>query len=242
MIELAKRSNLAEQITERLFQAILTGELKPGEQIIETKMARQLGVGQSTLREALQAMEHRGLVTKNRNTFVTELSIQDVEILFAVRLELEPLAASLACGRLTEAQLQELQHHLDTMETARRQHNYAMLLTSDLAFHQVVWEAPKVETLRRFLNLILPPLFAFFYMRHSDAFAGNPALAEQTFREEHQDHRRLMAALQSNDPANAKRTFQEVIPHFVGTILELEKEKEAASSSLKQAATAVDKI
>ena len=105
MIRLPKRSNLATQITEGLFDAILRGELKPGEQIIETKMAKQLGVGQSTFREALQALEHRGLVTKNRNTFVTELTVQDVEVLFAVRLELEPLAASLACGRLTGAQI-----------------------------------------------------------------------------------------------------------------------------------------
>jgi DNA-binding GntR family transcriptional regulator len=221
MIRLPKRSNLAAQITERLFQAILQGELKPGEQIIETKMARQLGVGQSTFREALQALEHRGLVTKDRGTFVTELTAQDIELLFAVRLDLEPLAASLACGRLTSTHIRQLELHLDEMKKARGRRDFTTLLRNDLAFHELIWEAPQVSTLKRILNLVLPPLFAFFFMRHSDAFSNNPSLAEETFRKEHEDHCRLLAALKEGNPDQAKITFREVIQHFLQTILEL---------------------
>lgn len=234
MIRLPKRSNLATQITEGLFDAILRGELKPGEQIIETKMAKQLGVGQSTFREALQALEHRGLVTKNRNTFVTELTVQDVEVLFAVRLELEPLAASLACGRLTGAQIRQLELRLERMEKARLRRDYTSLLANDLAFHQLIWEAPQVDTLKRILNLVLPPLFAFFFTRHSHAFSDNPDLAEETFRKEYDDHRRLFLALLEGKPEEAKRTFRDVTRNFLQTILEL---KEESASSQPQAGT-----
>lgn len=231
MITMAKRSNLAARITERMFEAILQGELKPGERIIETKMAAQLGVGQSTFREALQALEHRGLVTKDRGTFVTKLTVQDVNLLFAVRLELEPLAASLACGRLSPKQFQQLKFYLDEMKQARQRQDFTTLLKNDLAFHQLIWEAPQVRTLKRILGLVLPPLFAFFFMRHSHAFSDDPSLAEETFRKEHEDHCRLLAALEEGDPEQAKKTFREVIWHFLETILELRSESDSGTTS-----------
>jgi DNA-binding GntR family transcriptional regulator len=214
-----------------MFEAILQGELKPGERIIETKMAAQLGVGQSTFREALQALEHRGLVTKDRGTFVTKLTVQDVNLLFVVRLELEPLAASLACGRLSSKQFQQLEFHLDEMKKARQRQNFTTLLKNDLAFHQLIWEAPQVRTLKRILGLVLPPLFAFFFMRHSHAFSDDPTLAEETFRKEHEDHSRLLAALKEGDPEQAKMIFREVIRHFRQTILQLRSESDAATIS-----------
>ena len=99
MLQIAKK-NLRRQLADRLFEAILEGELRPGERLAEVRLARQLGVGQSTLREALQELEYRGLLTKNENrgTFVTKLTTQKVNEIYAVRLELEPLAASLAAA------------------------------------------------------------------------------------------------------------------------------------------------
>jgi DNA-binding GntR family transcriptional regulator len=81
MIKLVNRTNTRRQIVEHLFDAIRQGELKPGDRIGEVNLARQLGVGQSTLREALQELEHQGLVTKheNRATFVSTLTTKDVE-------------------------------------------------------------------------------------------------------------------------------------------------------------------
>jgi DNA-binding GntR family transcriptional regulator len=231
MIKLAKRSNLAAQITERLFEAILENELKPGERIIETQMAKQLGVGQSTFREALQALEHRGLVTKDHGTFVTKLTVQDVEILFAARLDLEPLAASLACGKLTPKHLQELEFCLEEMRKARQRRDFTTLIKNDLAFHQLIWEAPQVDSLKRILNLVLSPLFAFYWIRHSPAFGNDPSLAEETFKKEHEDHCRLLAALKEGNPDEAKRTFREVIQQFWQTILDLRAELAPGTSS-----------
>jgi len=238
MIDLAKRTNLAARITDRMFEAILQGELKPGERIIETKMARQLGVGQSTFREALQALEHRGLVIKNHGTFVTKLTPQDVDLLFAVRLDLEPSAASLACGKLSPKHIQQLEFYLDEMKQARLRRDFASLIKNDLAFHQLVWEAPQISTLKRILTLVLPPLFAFFYVRHAHAFSDDPALAEETFAKEHEDHRKLLAALKQGDPKQAKKIFWEVIHHFSQTFVDLhaEPDHETASQSRSRSA------
>ena len=110
VVELRERKTVRGQVTARLFQAIVAGELRPGDRIIETKLASQLGVGQSTLREALQDLEYRELVKKeaNRGTYVTVLTSKAVKDMYAVRLELEPMAAELAKKNITNKHLAQL--------------------------------------------------------------------------------------------------------------------------------------
>jgi len=219
MIKLTKRSNLAAQITDRLFDAILQSELEPGERIIETKMAKQLGVGQSTFREALQALEHRGLVTKERSTFVTRLTLEDVKVLYSVRANLEPLAASMACGKLAAKDIRQLELFLDEMKKARQRRDFTTLLKYDLAFHQLIWEVPQVSSLKRILNVVLSPLFAFYLIRLTHSCLGDLSIVEETFRKEYTDHCRLLAALKEGNPDKAERTFREVIQNFLQTTI-----------------------
>src|SRR5262245_31527026 len=81
-----------------LREAIISGAIRSGEQIVEGKIAQQLGVGQGLIREALIELEHQGFVQRipYAGTQVTELSLQDVQQIYAVRIELEPLAFFLA--------------------------------------------------------------------------------------------------------------------------------------------------
>jgi len=220
MIKLAKRSNLAEQITDRLFDAILQGELKPGERIIETKMAKQLGVGQSTFREALQALEHRGLVTKDRGTFVTRLTLEDFEALFAVRLELEPMAAAMACEKLTPKHLEHLEFLLDEMKKARQRRDFTTLVKNDIAFHQLIWELPEVGSLNRLLNLVLSPLFAFSLSTLLQISSNNLALMEERYEREHEEHCTLLAALRDRKPDEVKSVFRTIMQRYLRETLD----------------------
>src|SRR5438094_140785 len=74
-----KAEPLARRVAERLRHAIYIGKLQPGEQLVELRIARQIGVGQSSVREALKELEHLGLVVKfpNRGTFVVKLSDEE---------------------------------------------------------------------------------------------------------------------------------------------------------------------
>ena len=98
MVRPLKRGILRRRLATHLYDAILRAELRPGERIVEGRLARQLWVAQGSLREALQELEHQGLVTKqgNRGTFVFKLAAEDVEDIYVVRQQLEPLAARLA--------------------------------------------------------------------------------------------------------------------------------------------------
>src|SRR5438128_6092537 len=99
------------RIVAPLREAIIAGAIKSGEQIVEGKIAQQFGVGQGLIREALIELEHQGFVQRTpfSGTQVTELDLQDAVQIFDIRIELEPLALSLAGQRASAQELNELE-------------------------------------------------------------------------------------------------------------------------------------
>src|SRR5262252_9637076 len=93
-----------------LRDAILSGTIKSGEQIVEGKLAQQFGVGQGLVREALIELEHQGFVQRTpfSSTQVTALTLQDAQQIYDVRIELEPLAVFLAGPNVGEQDLADL--------------------------------------------------------------------------------------------------------------------------------------
>jgi len=142
MLNPVKGGSLRDHLRSHLFDAILHGELQPGDRIVEGMLARRLGVAQATLREALQELEHSSLVTKSdrRGTFVTKLTVTDMEDIYVVRCELEPVAAALAYPHLTAENLKNLWGVVDHMREAGRRRAYVDLLKGDLHFHQLIWK------------------------------------------------------------------------------------------------------
>src|SRR5487761_867839 len=124
------RDILRRSLAAHLHDAILRAELSPGERIVEGKLARELGVAQGSLREALQELEHQGLVTRRDNlgTFVIKPSASDVEDIYVVRRQLEPLAARLARERMTQDQLAQMVDLVEKMETAGARQDFVELL------------------------------------------------------------------------------------------------------------------
>src|ERR1017187_3868228 len=96
--KLRAKTGLADQIANTLRNLILAGGIPPGEQIVESRMARQLGVGQPTVREALVALEHQGLVSRktNHGCIVTTFTREEIADILRIRGELETLAVDLA--------------------------------------------------------------------------------------------------------------------------------------------------
>src|SRR5882672_2707060 len=101
------------RVVTLLKEAILSGNIKGGEPIVEAKLAQQFGVGQGLIREALIELEHHGFVQRTpfSGTQVPKLSLEDAQQIFDIRIELEPLAFALTgknAGKEQMATLQEL--------------------------------------------------------------------------------------------------------------------------------------
>jgi DNA-binding GntR family transcriptional regulator len=145
------RSVLADQVKDRLLQAILEGRYPPGSRIVETRVAREYGVSQAPVREALRGLEAIGVVEINafRGARVRRPSTAQLMEAFAVRTELEKLGARLAVPRVSEADVAELEGYIGEMRRAAREGDSYAEATADAAFHGRVMEIAANATLQR---------------------------------------------------------------------------------------------
>lgn len=209
MRKLPQRPSLRDHIVEYLFDAIVHGFLQPGERIVEGPLARQLGVSQGTLREALQEVEHQGLVTKveRRGTFVVKLTPADVENIYAVRMELEPLAAELAQSRTTSEDLEELDELIEEMWNAGQKHSFVELVKLDFSFHRLLWKLSGNTCIERALNAVCPPLFANFMVRVS---TGNL----YDFERDRRQHMAIVEALRKRQGSDTRQAVARIMGTF----------------------------
>src|SRR6185369_17783448 len=109
------KRTIADQVAELVRQRILTGQLKGGQPIRQEHLAAELGVSRIPLREALKQLAAEGFVTitSHKGAVVAELSIQEVEELFDIRLKLEAWLLQLAIPALTERDLAALEKNMD---------------------------------------------------------------------------------------------------------------------------------
>ena len=162
-----KPVTLRHRIVEVIRQAITSGDLAPGDRIVELQLAKQLGVGNTAVREALFELERAGLVTRipNKGSFITKMSLEDALQIFRVRKELEGLALELAKEHMTATDLDILQGLVDAMKTAAGTSDFERFYQNDLEFHRTLWRLSQNRYLASSLETLVVPLFAFFLIR-----------------------------------------------------------------------------
>ena len=111
---------LRDVVFNTLRQAILTGELKPGERLMEIHLANKLGVSRTPIREAIRKLELEGLVTMipRRGAEVAQITEKSMNDVLEVRRAMDALCVELACDRITPEELQDLKKACDTFEAA----------------------------------------------------------------------------------------------------------------------------
>ncbi|HWB83894.1 MAG TPA: GntR family transcriptional regulator [Bryobacteraceae bacterium] len=163
-----QRIVLKDRVSELIKEAILSGKLESGDRIVEMKLANDLGVGTTAVREALFELEAQGFVTRvtNKGTFVTQLSAEDVAQILRVRHELEGLAVEILERCATAADLETLQKLIDEMRAAANAGNFQGFYRVDLEFHRTLWNLTGNRFLAKALDITVVPLFAFFILKN----------------------------------------------------------------------------
>lgn len=167
-----QRSVLAEQVEDRLLQGILNGRYPPQSRIVETRVARELGVSQAPVREALRALEALGLVEISpfQGARVRRPSLAELLEAFVVRCELECLAARLAVPRLTDADVAEFADLQAAMEAAAHADDRHEAARTDSAFHARLVRQSGSRTLERTWGTVEP--FSRTYITIASAREG----------------------------------------------------------------------
>ena len=154
----AFRSVLSDQIKDRILQAILSGRYPPGDRIVETRVARELGTSQAPVREALRDLSALGVVEISafRGARVRRPSADELLGAFVVRAELETLGLRLAFPKLGEAHLADLRGYVNEMESAARADDAYRDTKADAAFHGCLMGAAGNGTLERIWQTLEP--------------------------------------------------------------------------------------
>jgi DNA-binding GntR family transcriptional regulator len=179
-----------EQVRRAILQQILSGSLRPGERLLEAKLAKELGVSQATVNAALQDLHNQGLVTKqlNRSTNVSRYTLDDIEKLFAVRLLLEPAAVMTVSANWSSESQTCLQEQVDNMRRAARTKDLAKWGIADYTFHQEIYVLTGNPYLVQASQAIAAGPFAYILCDHLEALPTDYL----SMAEDHQDVLRAM--------------------------------------------------
>lgn len=196
-----RKGSVRSQVLGLLREAILSGKLKPGDQIREAHLARALQVSQATVREALLQLEHAGLVvrTPNRSTVVTRLTREEVQERVQLRVLLEGVAAVAAAQRMREEDFAALADRLADIHRALERDVYLDYVSADLNFHRLIWEMSGNKTLCRVLELIAVPMFAYLTILRSRRFTNLAAKVHS--------HDPILQAMRSRNPEAIREAF-----------------------------------
>ncbi|NQW10961.1 MAG: GntR family transcriptional regulator [Alphaproteobacteria bacterium] len=197
-------TNLASLAFHRLEQAIMRGELKPGERLSETTLARRFGISRGPLREAIGRLEGRKLVERVANQGARVVSLAEAEVidLLVIREGLEGMACRLAAVRIKPGELKKLRRMLD-------QHARDEAVVSgrgyfqgerDLDFHYRIVLASGNARLVQMLDEELYSLLRLYRHRLSTR-EGRPAQALK-------EHEAVLAALEARDPDAAEAAMR----------------------------------
>jgi DNA-binding GntR family transcriptional regulator len=187
----------SDQVESELRHLILTLKLEPGIAVSESTLMKQYGWGRTPLREAFQRLSEQGLLQTipQHGVVVTPLSLFDfVEVMDAMSLVIGP-AASLACRRLTEAELHQLDELVTQGETASIDADYERLSVVDYEFHSILAQATGNRYLSDYLCRLHQIARRFNFAAWNRQRNTAPSLDE---------HRQLAAIFRARDAAAAK--------------------------------------
>ena len=154
---------LRDVVFNTLRRSILTGELKPGERLMEIHLADKLGVSRTPIREAIRKLELEGLVTMipRRGAEVAQITEKHLRDVLEVRRALDALAVELACERITDAELESLKDACDNFEKETKQGNANRLARADVAFHDIILNASGNERLVQMISNLSQQMYRY---------------------------------------------------------------------------------
>ena len=152
--DLKEQYSLRGKIYNTLRENILNNKYKPGESLIETKLADELHVSRTPIREAIRQLELEGLVESipNRGVYVRGISKKDMKDIYGIRLVLEILAAKWAIDNITDDEINDLKDLYELMEFYTTKGDIDRIAKLNTEFHQIIFNASKSSILINLLN------------------------------------------------------------------------------------------
>jgi DNA-binding GntR family transcriptional regulator len=207
---------LREVIFNTLREAIIIGELKPGERLMEVQLAEKMGVSRTPVREAIRKLELEGLVdmVARRGAQVADLSVKDIMDVLEVRASLDGLATALSSTRITQDELKELKHVNMQFTNYVEKENLQGTIKKDVEFHDIIYRSSRNEKLIQIASNLREQVQRFRVIYLKDFSSTKDIINE---------HNDILEAIQNKDSNNAQSLAQRHI----------KKQEESIINSLK---------
>lgn len=213
-----RHKSLYEQTYDALRASILSGELPPGQHLVETQLAEQLQVSRTPIREAMRQLQRDTLIiaAAGGGLQVATLSVEDVGYLYDCRLALEQLAVQGACNHATASQLSDLESlvmQAEQLNSDRDAHQYnPQMLDLDYHFHRLIAESSG----NHWLVSLLDQVFDQMTLLRVQTTRHNPRVLE--VRSEHRDiYQAIVQSRQSGEAADLAKAVQSIQTHLAAS-------------------------
>ncbi|GAB4161501.1 MAG: GntR family transcriptional regulator [Cyanobacteria bacterium J069] len=225
-LSVQRSKSLYEQTYEALRASILSGDLAPGQRLVETHLAEQLRVSRTPIREAMRQLQRDTLVTSDSSggLRVASLSVEDVIQLYDCRLALEQFAVQGACQHATPEQVRSLEQLVaESEKLGKTQTTYSpAMLDLDYRFHRLIAEASG----NRWLVTLLDQVFDKMALLRVQTTRRNPRVLEIR-----QEHRQIFEAIQtgwrSRTPADIATAVTAIQAHLIASQARVTQEVES---------------
>ena len=189
---------LRDVVFNTLRENILTGEMKPGERLMEIHLANRLGVSRTPIREAIRMLELEGLVTMvpRKGAEVAQISEKGLRDVLEVRQALDALAMELACERITEEEVRELRKACDAFIRMTRTQDAVRIAQADVELHDIIVRATGNDRLIQLVNNLSEQMYRYRFEYIKDT-SQHERLVEE--------HRIIYQAIVDKDKETASR-------------------------------------
>lgn len=190
---------LRDVVFNTLRKAILTGQLKPGERLMEVHLADKLGVSRTPIREAIRKLELEGLVIMipRRGAEVARITEKSLRDVLEVRRALDALSVELACERITEQELEELRQACEEFErVVRVSKDASVIARADVALHDIIVRTTGNQRLLQLVNNLSEQMYRYRFVYIKDE-SRHENLVEE--------HREIYESIVERDKKRAAR-------------------------------------
>ena len=210
---------LRDVVFNTLRQAILKGELAPGERLMEIQLAERLGVSRTPIREAIRKLELEGLVLMipRKGAEVAKISEKSLRDVLEVRRSLEELAIELACQRMTEEEVDALEQTQEEFTAAVACGDAMKIAETDETYHDVIYKGTGNDRLVQILNNLREQMYRYRLEYIKDEDKRQILLLE---------HDKILKAVKLRRVEEAKEAMREHIDNQEITVSRNIKEQE----------------
>ncbi len=203
---------LRDIVFNTLRQAILKGELAPGERLMEVSLAQKLGVSRTPVREAIRKLELEGLVLMipRKGAEVARISEKSLRDVLEVRRGLEDLAVELACERITQNQIMELRKANVQFENSLTSNDVTAIAEADERFHEIIYKATGNDKLIQVINNIKEQMYRYRLEYIKDNAKRQDLVSE---------HKAIVIALEQGNLLEAKERMRRHIENQEITVI-----------------------